>query len=146
MVSCFAVGQRCRDIASEVHLTDRNLLEKSGRNIASSSLPKMMVAGDHTLQHIGITQLHFEVENGKFVEGTCEVSEIVKTIVSVDQLVDEEYQVIFSEISRIVCPKGDSLPLTKIGGPYRLPVVRKKQSSCAIAFPIVAESGPISVN
>ena len=82
------------DSACDVHLTDRNLVEKSGQKTVPSSSLNIIAAGNHSLEHCAKTMLHFEGENGQSNEGSFDVSEISKTIMSVAQLVDKGYQVV----------------------------------------------------
>ena len=111
------------DSACEVHLTDRILLEQSGRNIASSSLPNIMAAGDHTRQHIGKHSCILKSRMASLSRARARRVRLGRTSCPWISWWTRFYQVIISEMSRSVSPQGDSLPLTKIGGTCRLPVV-----------------------
>ena len=73
----------------EVHLTDRKLIEnKTDKETVPSSPLNIVAAGHHSLEHWGKTKRHFEVQNEQSIEGSSEVSEIGKIILSVAQLVN----------------------------------------------------------
>ena len=83
------------DSACEVHPTNRNLVEKSGGEVAQCSLLNITAARDNSLEHFGRAQLRFDAENGKSVESSFEVSEFAKPILSVSQLVDKGCRIVF---------------------------------------------------
>ena len=86
--------------ACEVQLTDRNQVEKSGRKTVPSTPLNINAARNHSQEHYGKTQLHFEVEHGQSIKGSFEVNDIGKTNFSVAQLVDTSNQLIFSNKNR----------------------------------------------
>ena len=69
-------GSLLVDNACEVHLTDRNLVEKSGRETVPSSPLNIIAAVNHSLEHCGTTKLNFEVENGQSTEGSFEMGTV----------------------------------------------------------------------
>ena len=132
-------------------MIDRDLVLKTGRQInAPVNRLCIKAAGGHRLPHHGWQTVPFKTESGVTINCRFEVSDIGKGILSVSQLVDKGYKVIFAGDddggSRIVKQDGQTLQLRRERGVYMLPCDLQQKRAEPQAFlqtmPVDVDSGP----
>ena len=105
---------------SQIEFEVRN----SDKDVVLSSLLTILGRRQSSLEDFGRAQLHFECEHGSMAslfDGPFELIEICKTMLSVVQLVDTGYEVIFSKVSRIVSLWSEVTISNRVGGTNRFP-------------------------
>ena len=133
------------DSGCEAHMIDKDLVLKTGSQINTpASKLCIKAAGGHRLPHHGWQTVPFKTESGVTINCRFEVSDIGRGILSVSQLVDKGYEVIFASDkdggSRIVSQDGQTLQLRRQGGVYMLPCdlqqKRAEPQACLQTMPV----------
>ena len=133
------------DSGCEARMLDKDLALKTGRQI-NAPVNKLCIkaAGGHRLPHHGWQTVPFRTESGVTVSCRFEVSDIGKGILSVSQLVDIGYWVVFASDkdggSHIVKQDGQTLRLKRQGGVFMVPCELLQESveprTCLQTMPV----------